>query len=106
MRYPSTRSTDTGRAGRAREWERTAWVALFVAIGAGMLAAVGRWDVGDLVVGVYFATVSLLLWTQGARIRLMRSAPPFTRTVSVALVVALCVGVLLGALDVATGGVV
>jgi hypothetical protein len=106
MPRSSMRSPDSGRAARAGEWERTAWAALLVAVGAGVLAAVDRWDVGDLVVGVYFAAISLLLWTQGARIRLARSAAPFTRTVSLALVVALCLGALLGALDVVTGGVV
>jgi hypothetical protein len=35
-----------------------------------------------------------------------RSAAPFTRAASVALAVTLSVGVLLGAVDVATGGVI
>ena len=81
-------------------------MALFLAVGVGVLAAVSRWGAGDLVVGVYFAAISLLLWAQSARIRLARSTAPFTRTVGVALAVALCVGVLLGALDVATGGAI
>ena len=106
MMQSSTRSADSGRGARAREWERTARVALFVAVGAGILAAAGRWDTGDLVVGAYFAAVSLLLWTQSARIMIARSAAPFTRAASVALAVTLSVGVLLGAVDVATGGVI
>lgn len=106
MRHSSTRSADSGRAARAREWERTARVALFVAVGVGVLAAVSRWDAGDLVVGIYFAATSLLLWAQSSRIRLARSAAPFTRTVGVTLAVAFCVGALLGAVDVATGGAI
>ena len=102
----STRSADFRRAVRAREWERTALVALFVAVAAGVLAGVSRWDTGDLVVGVYFAAISLLLWAQSARIRLARSTAPFTRTVGLALAAAFCVGVLLGAVDVATGGAI
>ncbi len=98
------RSANSERAARARERERTARVGLFVAVGAGVLAGANHWDEGDLVVGVYFAAVSLLLlWTQSARIRLARSTAPFTRMVGVALAVAFCVGVLLRALDVATG---
>ena len=106
MRQSSTRSPDSRSAGRARDWERTASVALFVAIGAGVLAAVSSWDPGDLVVGIYFAAISLLLWVQSARIRLAGSMAPFTRTVRVALAVAFCVGVFLGAVDVITGGAV
>ena len=90
----------------AREWERTARVALLVAVGVGVLAAVSRWAAGDLVVGVYFAAISLLLWAQSARIRLARSTAPFTRAVGLTLAVAFCVGVLLGAVDVATGGAI
>jgi hypothetical protein len=71
-----------------------------------VLAAVSGWDAGDLVVGVYFAAMSLLLWIQSARIRLTRSAAPFKRGVSIALAVAFCAGVLLGAVDVATGGAI
>jgi len=58
-------------------------------------------------VGVYFAAVGLLLWVQSARIRLWGSNAPFTQTtVRVALVLAFCIGVLLGALDISTGGAV
>ena len=97
---------DPGRAARARDWERTARVALFVAICAGALAAAARWDTGDLVVGIYFAAISLLLWAQSARIRIARSTAPFSRTVRITLGMAFCVGVLLGALDVVTGGAI
>ena len=99
-------TADSARAARAREWERTARVGLFVAIGAGVLASVSHWDTGDLIVGVYFAAISLLVWAQSARIRLARSTAPFTRAVGLALAAAFCVGVLLGALDVATGGAI
>jgi hypothetical protein len=104
MKHPSASGADSRRDARARDWERTASVALFVAVGAGVIAAAGHWDPGDLVVGVYFAAVSLLLWVQSARIRLSGSTAPFTQTVRVALVLAFCIGVLLGALDIITGG--
>jgi len=106
MGRSSIQTADSARAARAREWERTARVGLIVAVGAGVLAGVSHWDSGDLFVGVYFAAISLLLWTQSARIRLARSTAPSTRTVSAALAAAFCVGVLLGALDVATGGAI
>jgi hypothetical protein len=106
MKHSSTRSTDSRRAARARDWERTARVSLLVAISAGVLAAFNSWDSGDLVVGIYFAAVSLLMWVQSARIRLAGSAVPFTQTVRVALAVAFCAGVLLGAVDTITGGAV
>ena len=79
---------------------------LAVAVGAGVLAAVSspRWDVGDLLVAVYFAAVSLVLWGRGARIRRASSTAPFTTTVAVALGVALAVGLLLAVVDVATRG--
>jgi hypothetical protein len=82
-------------------------VTLLAAVGAGLLAAVAkpRWDTGDLIVGSYFAALSLLLWTQSARIRLARSTAPFTRNVQVALGVALCLVCLLAAIDIATRGV-
>ena len=106
MRWPSVRSGDPARVARARDWERAAGVTLLVAVGAGLLAAASRprWDVGDLIVGCYFAAVSLLLWAQSARIRLARSTVPFTRHVQIALGVAFGLGVLLGVVDVGTHG--
>lgn len=82
-------------------------MALLVAVGAGLLAAATRprWDAGDLIVGLYFAAVSLLLWAQSARIRFARSTVPFTRNVQIALGVAFGLGVLLGVVDIATRGV-
>ena len=64
MRWPWVRTGDPAPGKRARDWERTAGAALLVAVGAGLLAAAvrPRWDVGDLIVGLYFAAVSLLLW--------------------------------------------
>ncbi|MGB0091290.1 MAG: hypothetical protein WBP81_01935 [Solirubrobacteraceae bacterium] len=98
MRWLWVRSGDPARGARARDWERTAGVALLVALGAGLLAAATRprWDVGDLILGSYFAAVSLLLWAQSARIRLARSTVPFTRNVQIALGLAFGLGVLLG----------
>ena len=106
MRLPQVHDRDGARGDRARNWELTARVTLAVAVGAGVLAAVTRprWDVGDLLIAVYFAAVSLLLWGQGARIRRARSQAPFTTTVAAALGVAFAVGLLLAVADVATRG--
>ena len=106
MRWLRLRSGDLARMERARDWERTARVTLLVAVCAGLLAAATSppWDVGDLVVGLYFVAVSLTLWAQSARIRLTRSTAPFTRNVEIALGVALGLGVLLAVVDLATGG--
>ena len=106
MRWLQVRGSDRARELRARDWELTAHVTLAAAVGAGVLAAVSspRWDVGDLLVAVYFAGVSLVLWGQGARITRASSAAPFTTIVAVALGVALAVGLLLAVVDVATRG--
>jgi hypothetical protein len=63
-----------------------------------------RWDVGDLLVAVYFAAASLMLWVQSARIRRARSMAPFTMIVAVALGVAFVLGLLLAIVDLATRG--
>jgi hypothetical protein len=77
-----------------------------VAVGVGALAALASspWDVGDLLVAVYFAAVSLMLWGQSARIRRARSMAPFTMIVAVALGVAFALGTLLAIADLASGG--
>ena len=108
MGRQTTPSGQRARQERARGWERTAALTLLVAVGAGVLAATSspRWDVGDLLVGVYFAAVSLMLWVQSARIRLARSAAPFTRPVMTALGIALGVGVFLMVADLATHGAI
>lgn len=74
MRRLRLQRDDPTRKERARDWERTARVALLTAIGVGLLAAATspRWAVGNLLVGLYFAAVSLLLWCQAARIRRVR----------------------------------
>ena len=107
MRWPQVRCSDDGsRVDRARAWEQTARVTLAVAVGIGVLAAVSspHWDVGDLLIAVYFAAMSLMLWGQGARIRCVRSRAPFTTTVAGALAVAFALGLVLAVVDVATGG--
>jgi hypothetical protein len=60
-------SVDAHRLDWGGNRERTARADLFVAVGAGVLAGVSHWDAGDLIVGVYFAAISLLLWAQSAR---------------------------------------
>jgi len=106
MRWRQLRCDDRTRRDRAHDWELTARVTLGVAVGVGALAAVAspRWDVGDLLVAVYFAAVSLMLWGQSARIRRTRSLAPFTMIVAVALGVAFASGLLLAIADLATGG--
>ncbi len=106
MRWRQVRSGDLARRDRARDWERTARLTLLLAVCAGLLAAATspRWDVGDLLVGVYFAAVSLMLWAQSARIRLARSTAPFTHTVAIVLGAAFALGVLLAVVDISTHG--
>ena len=104
MNGSSTQNADPDLPARSRDWEHTALVAFLVAIGAGLLAASNSWDRGDLLVGIYFAAVSLGLWGQSTRIKLAGAAAPFTPTVRVALVVAFSIGVLLGMIDVVTAG--
>jgi hypothetical protein len=105
VQNPSS-SSSSDRGPRAHEWELTARASLLFAFGAGVLAAAGGWDLGDLLVGVYFAAVSLLLWVQGARIRHMRSPVAFNRITGAALVLAFAVGAALATADVASGGVI
>ena len=52
-----------------REWKRTAGIAPPVAVIAGVRArlATPRWDTGDLLVGLYFAALSLLSWLYAVR---------------------------------------
>jgi hypothetical protein len=108
MRRQATPSGERASQERTRDWERTAALALLVAAGAGVLGATSNphWEVGDLLVGVYFAAVSLMLWGQSARIRLNRAAAPFTRPVITALGIALGVGVFLMVVDLATHGAI
>ena len=81
-------------------------MALAVAIVAGLVAAVRSpgWDVGDLLVAVYLAATSLMLWGQSVRINRARSSARFTTTVAVALGVAFAFAVLLVVIDIATRG--
>ncbi len=76
------------------------------AVAAGGLAAAldPHWDVGDLLVVVYFAAVSLALWGQSARIGLARSTAPFTPIVAVAFGAAFAIGLVLVIVDLATRG--
>jgi hypothetical protein len=106
MRWRQLAGDDRARTERARDWELTARLTLAVAVGVGALAAVAspRWGVGDLLVAVYFAAVSLMLWGQSARIRRARSMVPFTMIVAVALGLAFVLGLLLVIVDLATGG--
>ena len=70
----------------ADEWQRTAAMALVVAAIAGVHAGAAkpRWDTGDLLVGLYFAVLSLLLWGRAAQVRRgpTRSHPATARMIS------------------------
>jgi FtsH-binding integral membrane protein len=106
MRWHQLHGDDGARRDRARDWELTARFTLAATVGVGALAAVAspHWDVGDLIVAVYFAAASLMLWGQSARIRRARSMAPFTTIVTVALCVAFVLGLLLAIVDIATRG--
>jgi asparagine N-glycosylation enzyme membrane subunit Stt3 len=106
MWWRRLRGDDAARRDRARDWELTARLTLAVALAVGGLAAVAspRWDTGDLLVAVYFAAASLMLWGQSARIRHARSMAPFTMIVAVALGVAFALGLLLALVDLAKHG--
>ena len=90
----------------AHAWQRTALMPLAVSALAGIHAATAepRWDTGDLLVGLYFALLSLLLWafsTWLTRNRLALS-PNGMRVISVALGIG--VGTVLVLIDIATSG--
>ena len=106
VRWLERHGVDPDRSARAREWELTAFVTLVAAVVVGALASVAspRSNVGDLVIAVYLAAVSLLLWVQSARVRVARSAAPFTPIVARAVGVALAIGLVLVVVDLATGG--
>lgn len=89
-----------------REWKRTAGIALLVAVIAGVRArlATPRWDTGDLLVGLYFAALSLLSWLHA-----VRAGEPPARARSVrlrrwALLLGIAVGALLALADITTSG--
>ena len=89
-----------------REWKRTAGIALLVAVIAGVRArlATPRWDPGDLLVGLYFAALSLLSWLHA-----VCGGEPPARARSVrlrrwALLLGIAVGALLALADITTSG--
>jgi hypothetical protein len=91
---------------RARDWERTAHVALFVAVVTAVIEGITepRGHPGDLLVSAYFALVSLLLYGQGVWVGTARSAAPFTPAAATVLAATAVAGIGLGLLDVATAG--
>ena len=93
---------------RAREWKLAAVIALLVAAVAGVRAglATPRWDTGDLLVGLYFAALSLPLWLRAMRLTGRRAHELFTRPHRTAVLLGLAVGGPLPILDLATGGAV
>lgn len=90
----------------AREWKRTAGIALLVAVVAGIRAGLATppWDTGDLLVGLYFAVLSLLFWLRAIRLTEGPAREPSVYLRWAALLLGLGVGGLLVLVDIATGG--
>lgn len=89
-----------------RKWAWTSALALTVALLAGLsTTAAGRQrDTGDLLMGLYFAALSLLLWARAIWIQRKRAIMPSVRRHVAALVVGLGTGGLLVAADIVSGG--
>lgn len=106
---PSTRTESEGSAGsaeakrddngvreqRARDWERTAFVAWGGAI------AVAAWTkltsgahTGDVALSLYFALLGSALWIQAVRVRFAGNAPRFTLNLANVLTAAFALALL------------
>lgn len=99
-------SRDPLRHLLAGEWKRTAVIALLIAVVAGIRAQASTpsWDTGDLLVGLYFATLSLVFWLGAIWVR-QGPAGAFRRLRLAGLVVGVGLGGVLALLDVVTNGV-
>jgi hypothetical protein len=88
----------------AREWAWTSVTSLVVALLAGLRAITSssRWGSGDLLVGLYFAALSLLFWARARWIRTGRAIGPTARGYVAAL--ALGAGGVLVVIDVLSAG--
>ena len=58
----------------ARGWKRASVLSLMLGAVAGVRAgsAQPRWDTRDLLVGLYFAGLSLLFWVRGSKVERLR----------------------------------
>jgi EmrB/QacA subfamily drug resistance transporter len=90
----------------ARQWHRNSVMALAVAAIAGVRAAADRprWDTGDLLLGLWFAGLSLLYWGRAAAIDRARAISPSIAFGVVVLALGLGVGGALLVTDIATAG--
>lgn len=105
-RSPGSPEDERARRVLALQWALTSGTSLFAAVLAGLRAmtATPSWDRGDLLVGLYFAALSLLLWARSAWIRRGRSITPGTSGHLAALAVGLGAGAALMVADIATSG--
>lgn len=89
----------------ARQWERTSVMTFAFAALLGVRAgsATPRWDPGDLLVGVYFLSLSLLFWIRAAQLRRGRGYEGSAAR-TIALVTGLGVGAVLVLMDMLTAG--
>ena len=90
----------------AREWGWVSGTSLLVALLAGLHAASGnpRWERGDLIVGLYFATISLIHWVRAVWIGSGRAVMPSVRGYAIALATTFGIGVGLVIADVLSVG--
>lgn len=96
---------DRDRTARARDWERTAFVAWTAAAAALIWTRIDKGShTGDVVLAVYFALLGLGLWIQATRMRHARTAPKFNPTLASVLTSAIFVALLLGIADLASNG--
>ena len=88
----------------AREWKRASVLSLMLAALAGVRAGSGqpRWDTGDLLVGLYFAGLSLLFWVRGARVECLRGIERSAAVLITSLAVGLGIGGVLVLIDIGT----
>jgi len=96
------------RAGMllADEWQRSSIFSFAVSALAGVRAAAARprSDTGDLFVGLYFASLSLLFWTRALAIRRVAAIRPPVSSRIAALALGVSIGAALVVLDVAAAG--
>ena len=108
-----TRETDTPRTEPevararwmlAREWKRASVLSLILAALTGVRAgsAQPRWDTGDLLVGLYFAGLSLLFWARGARLQRLRGIERSAAVLITSLAVGLGIGGVVVLIDIGT----
>ena len=104
--HPTQSGASAARQLLAREWARTAVASLSLAILAGAIAVAenSRTLKGDLVVGLYFASVSLLFWLRSVSLTRGRAVKPSGNGYLIAMTLGLGIGGVLIAADVLTAG--